>query len=165
MSEQRRAPQSRSVLQIKRDTNVRVCTTGIRGKVIEVSGDRVILESGELKLDMALSEIEVITARPEVTPGDEDTGWKAPELGTLGSEVDLHGMRVNQVELELLRALDAAVLEDLSEIRVIHGKGTGALRKRVAEVLEKDLHVVGTRMGYPYEGGAGVTIVMFDGAL
>ena len=55
VSEQRRAPQSRSVLQIKRDTNVRVCTTGIRGKVIEVSGDRVILESGELKLDMALS--------------------------------------------------------------------------------------------------------------
>ena len=79
MSEQRRAPQSRSVLQIKRDTNVRVCTTGIRGKVIEVSGDRVILESGELKLDMALSEIEVITARLEVTPGDEDKGWKAPE--------------------------------------------------------------------------------------
>ena len=162
VSEQRRAPQSRSVLQIKKDTNVRVCTTGIRGKVIEVSGDRVILEAGELKLDMALSDIEVITARPEVTPGDEDTGWKAPELGTTGSEVDLHGMRVNQVELELLRALDAAVLEDLSEIRVIHGKGTGALRKRVAEVLEKDLRVVETRMGYPYEGGAGVTIVMFD---
>ena len=83
-------------------------------------------------------------------------------MGTTGSEVDLHGMRVNQVELELLRALDAAVLEDLSEIRVIHGKGTGALRKRVAEVLEKDLRVVETRMGYPYEGGAGVTIVMFD---
>ena len=111
---------------------------------------------------MAISEIAVITARPEVTPGDKDTGWKAPELGTIGSEVDLHGMRVNQVELELLRALDAAVLEDLSEIRVIHGKGTGALRKRVAEVLEKDLRVVETRMGYPYEGGAGVTIVMFD---
>ncbi len=153
VSEQRRAPQSRSVLQIKRDTNVRVCATGIQGKVIEVSGDRVILESGELKLDMAISEIAVITARPEVTPGDKDTGWKAPELGTIGSEVDLHGMRVNQVELELLRALDAAVLEDLSEIRVIHGKGTGALRKRVAEVLEKDLRVVETRMGYPYEVG------------
>ena len=165
MSELRRAPQSRSVLQIKKGTNVRVCTTGIRGKVIEVSGDRVILEAGELKLDMALSDIEVITARPEVTPGDKDTGWKGPELGTIGSEVDLHGMRVNQVELELSRALDAAVLEDLSEIRVIHGKGTGALRKRVAEILDKDLRAVETRMGYLYEGGAGVTIVMFDGEL
>jgi DNA mismatch repair protein MutS2 len=72
-------------------------------------------------------------------------------------------MRVNQVELELSRALDDAVLEDLSEIRVIHGKGTGALRKRVAEILEKDLRVVDTRMGYPYEGGTGVTIVMFGG--
>ena len=165
MSEQRRAPQSRTALQIKEGTNVRVCTTGIRAKVIEVSRDRVTLEAGELKLDMALSEIEVITAQPEVTPGDEDTGWKGTELGTTSSEVDLHGMRVNQVELELSRALDAAVLEDLSEIRVIHGKGTGALRKRVAEILEKDLRVVETRMGYPYEGGAGVTIVMFDGEL
>jgi len=162
VSEQRRAPQSRSVVQVQKGTRVQVHATGIRGEVIEVSRDRVVLEAGELRLDMALSEIEVITARPEVTPGDEDTGWKAPELGTIGSEVDLHGMRVNQVELELLRALDAAVLEDLSEIRVIHGKGTGALRKRVAEVLEKDLRVVETRMGYPYEGGAGVTIVMFD---
>ena len=103
---------------------MRVRTTGIRGKVIEVSRDRVILEAGELKLDMALSEIEAITTRPEGIQGDQDRGWQGPELGTTRLEVDLHGMRVNQVELELSRALDDAVLEDLSEIRVIHGKGT-----------------------------------------
>ena len=57
MSEQRRAPQSRSVVQVH--------TTGIRGKVIEVSRDRVILEAGELRLDMALSEIEVVTVQSE----------------------------------------------------------------------------------------------------
>ena len=163
MSEQKRAPLSRSVLQVQEGASVRVRTTGIRGKVIEVSRDRVILEAGELKLDMALSEIEAITARPEGIQGDQDRGWQGPELGTGRLEVDLHGMRVNQVELELSRALDDAVLGDLSEIRVIHGKGTGALRKRVAEILEKDLRVVDTRMGYPYEGGAGVTIVMFGG--
>ena len=161
MSEQRRVPLSRSVLQVQKGTSVRVRTTGIRGKVIEVSRDRVILEAGELRLDMALSEIEVVTVQSEGIQVDQDRAWQGPKLGTARLEVDLHGMRVNQVELELSRALDDAVLEDLSEIRIIHGKGTGALRKRVAEILEKDLRVVETRMGYPYEGGAGVTIVMF----
>ena len=142
---------------------MRVRKTGIRGKVIEVSRDRVILKAGELKLDMALSEIEIITAPSEGIQSDQDRGWKGPKLGTARLEIDLHGMRVNRVELELSRALDEAILEDLAEIRVIHGKGTGALRKRVAEILEKDLRVVDTRMGYPYEGGAGVTIVMFGG--
>ena len=163
MSEQRRTLPSRSLLQVQKGTSVRVRKTGIRGKVIEVSRDRVILKAGELKLDMALSEIEIITAPPEGIQSDQDRGWKGPKLGTARLEIDLHGMRVNRVELELSRALDEAILEDLAEIRVIHGKGTGALRKRVAEILEKDLRVVDTRMGYPYEGGAGVTIVMFGG--
>ena len=74
MSEQKRAPLSRSVLQVQEGASVRVRTTGIRGKVIEVSRDRVILEAGELKLDMALSEIEAITARPEGIQGDQDRG-------------------------------------------------------------------------------------------
>ena len=163
MSEQRRTLPSRSLLQVQKGTSVRVRKTGIRGKVIEVSRDRVILKAGELKLDMALSEIEIITAPSEGIQSDQDRGWKGPKLGTARLEIDLHGMRVNRVELELSRALDEAILEDLAEIRVIHGKGTGALRKRVAEILEKDLRVVDTRMGYPYEGGAGVTIVMFGG--
>jgi len=163
VSEQRRTLPSRSLLQVQKGTSVRVRKTGIRGKVIEVSRDRVILKAGELKLDMALSEIEIITAPSEGIQSDQDRGWKGPKLGTARLEIDLHGMRVNRVELELSRALDEAILEDLAEIRVIHGKGTGALRKRVAEILEKDLRVVDTRMGYPYEGGAGVTIVMFGG--
>ena len=161
MSEQRRAAQSRSVLQVQKGTRVRVHATGIRGKVIEVSRDRVILEAGELRLDMALSEIQVVTAQSEGIQVDQDRAWQGPELGTARLEVDLHGMRVDRVELELSRALDTAVLEDLSGIRIIHGKGTGVLRKRVAEILEKDLRVVEARMGYPYEGGAGVTIVIF----
>ena len=74
MSEQKRAPLSRSVLQVQEGASVRVRTTGIRGKVIEVSRDRVILEAGELKLDMALSEIEAITTRPEGIQAGESGG-------------------------------------------------------------------------------------------
>jgi DNA mismatch repair protein MutS2 len=79
-------------------------------------------------------------------------------------EVDLRGMRVDEMEIELARALDEAVLEDLSELRVIHGKGTGALRQRVGELLEQDARVRGVRMAVPHRGGAGVTIASFRDA-
>ena len=50
---------------------------------------------------------------------------------------------------------------DLAELRIIHGKGTGALRNRVSEMLEQDLRVQGFRMGSIKEGGAGVTVASF----
>jgi DNA mismatch repair protein MutS2 len=77
------------------------------------------------------------------------------------TEVDLRGLRVDELDAELLRALDQAVLEDLGELRIIHGKGTGALRQRVGELLQGDGRVRAFRMGTPEEGGAGVTVATF----
>jgi DNA mismatch repair protein MutS2 len=74
------------------------------------------------------------------------------------AEVDLRGLRVEEVDLELARALDAAVLGDLSELRIIHGKGTGAVRARVQELLRADRRVKEFRLGVHGEGGAGVTV-------
>ena len=70
-------------------------------------------------------------------------------------------MRVDEMERELNTALDDALLGDLSELRIIHGKGTGALRQRVSEILSGDARVGEFRMGGPGEGGAGVTVVRF----
>ena len=55
------------------------------------------------------------------------------------------------------------MIEDLSQLRIIHGKGTGALRQKVSEMLEADQRVRDFRMGVPTEGGAGVTIATFAG--
>jgi DNA mismatch repair protein MutS2 len=68
------------------------------------------------------------------------------------------------MELELSRALDEAILDDLADLRIIHGKGTGALRKRVTEMLDGDARVEAHRMGGPREGGAGVTVASFRGS-
>ncbi|HJU64609.1 MAG TPA: Smr/MutS family protein, partial [Gemmatimonadaceae bacterium] len=59
----------------------------------------------------------------------------------------------------LTRALDAAVRADLKALRIIHGKGTGALRERVSELLRGDSRVRHYRLGAWNEGGAGVTVV------
>ncbi|MBT8395627.1 MAG: Smr/MutS family protein, partial [Gemmatimonadetes bacterium] len=64
-----------------------------------------------------------------------------------------------EVGIEVDRALDQAVLGGLGELRIIHGKGTGALREAISEILKADGRVGDFRMGGPVEGGAGVTIV------
>jgi DNA mismatch repair protein MutS2 len=67
-------------------------------------------------------------------------------------------MRVDEAEGVVMQALDAAVRADLRSLRIIHGKGTGALRERVAEMLTKDTRVKQFRLGAWNEGGAGVTV-------
>jgi DNA mismatch repair protein MutS2 len=62
------------------------------------------------------------------------------------------------MERTLMHALDSAVRADLKSLRIIHGKGTGALRDRVAEVLRGDPRVREYRLGAWNEGGAGVTV-------
>ena len=72
-------------------------------------------------------------------------------------------MRVDEAEHAVIQAVDEGVVADLGGLRIIHGKGTGALRKRVAEILDDDGRVRDFRMGGPTEGGAGVTVANFGG--
>jgi len=76
-------------------------------------------------------------------------------------EIDLRGQRVGDIDDVVMQALDAAVRADLKTLRIIHGKGTGALRARVAEMLRKDTRVKTFRLGAWNEGGAGVTVAEF----
>jgi DNA mismatch repair protein MutS2 len=76
------------------------------------------------------------------------------------SEADLRGLRVDEVEVAMGRALDGAVMASLGELRIIHGKGTGAVRARVQELLKADGRVKEFRMGGSGEGGSGVTIAV-----
>jgi DNA mismatch repair protein MutS2 len=68
-------------------------------------------------------------------------------------------MRVDEVDQALIPALDAAARADLRLFRIIHGKGTGALRLRVQQILAGDSRVSSYRDGAWNEGGIGVTVV------
>ncbi|MCH7891503.1 MAG: Smr/MutS family protein [Gemmatimonadetes bacterium] len=70
-------------------------------------------------------------------------------------------LRVDEVDQALLRSIDEAILSDLTELRIIHGKGTGAVRARVTALLEIDARVSAFRVGGRAEGGAGVTVASF----
>ncbi len=138
---------------------MRVHATGARGRVVEVRAGRAVVEVGALRMELPTHELRPVDAPVEATArARTGGGWSAPEGGGAKTEVDLRGKRVDEVEVELQRALDQAVIEELSRLLIIHGKGTGALRKRVAEILETDRRVTGFRMGGAGEGGAGVTV-------
>lgn len=74
------------------------------------------------------------------------------------SEVDVRGMRAPDAEAVVVRALDDAVVAALPVLRIIHGKGSGALRACVAEVLKRDPRVASHHAAPPEQGGWGVTI-------
>jgi DNA mismatch repair protein MutS2 len=67
-------------------------------------------------------------------------------------------MTADEAREAVQRAVDDAVLADLAAVRIIHGKGTGVLRKVVDEVLRADRRVTAHRLAPPREGGTGVTV-------
>jgi dsDNA-specific endonuclease/ATPase MutS2 len=82
-------------------------------------------------------------------------------VAAASQEVDLRGLTGDEAVAALVRAVDDAIVVELASLRVIHGKGTGALRARVAEVLKRDGRVSRFALAPMQQGGSGVTIVEF----
>jgi DNA mismatch repair protein MutS2 len=128
------------------------------GRVLEVRDSEAIVAVGVMKLALprrSLRRTNAEAAAPQVAVA---VRGDVPDVH-VASEIDLRGMRVGEVEGIVMHAVDAAVRADLKSIRIIHGKGTGALRERVAEMLSKESRVTNFRLGAWNEGGAGVTVV------
>lgn len=126
-------------------------------RVLEVRPDDVLIALGSMKLAYPRDQLCRATAdqRPSVA-AVAYTGDLPEER--VPTEIDLRGQRMFDIDDVLMNALDAAIRADLRSLRIIHGKGTGALRDRVAEMLRKDTRVRSFRLGLWNEGGSGVTI-------
>ncbi|HKT09203.1 MAG TPA: endonuclease MutS2 [Gemmatimonadaceae bacterium] len=130
---------------------------GRAGQVVEIRGDDAVVSVGAIKLTVPLATLSR-TSRSAVAAEPVSIRGDLPEEHAV-SEIDVRGMRVDEMERTVLHALDAAVRGDLKSLRIIHGKGTGALRERVAELLRGDPRVSAFRLGAWNEGGAGVTVM------
>jgi len=128
------------------------------GRVLELRGKEAVVAVGALKLTVPVKTLDRVEA-PAVDAGVVLYG-DMPEVEAR-SEVDLRGMRVDEIDAVLLQALDAAIRADLRSLRIIHGKGTGVLRAYVTELLQKDTRVTSHRLGAWNEGGTGVTVAEF----
>jgi DNA mismatch repair protein MutS2 len=134
---------------------------GKPGRLVEMRGAEALVAVGAVKLAVpigALRRSERGNAKPEAptAPYGDLPEYEARV------EVDLRGVRVSELDDLLMSSIDSAVRADLKSLRIIHGKGTGALRERVAEMLGKDVRVRSFRLGAWNEGGAGVTVAEFE---
>lgn len=149
--------QKRTAAPLAEGDSVRVGTLdGKVGRIVSVRGDDARVAVGSMTLSVPLRELSRAAAPPPPM-------YKVSLVGNIPDaepvrEVDVRGVRVDEVDGLVMYALDAAVRADLRELRIIHGKGTGALRSRVGEMLKKDTRVGGFRLGAWNEGGAGVTV-------
>lgn len=126
------------------------------GRVVERREDGLLVALGNVKMTFPVDALSPAPAQavPSAPPLRGDLPDENPP-----TEIDLRGLRAIESEEVVLQALDAAIRADLKSLRIIHGKGTGALRERVTEMLKKDTRVRAFRMGAWNEGGAGVTVV------
>ncbi|MFP5356568.1 MAG: Smr/MutS family protein, partial [Gemmatimonadota bacterium] len=126
-------------------------------RVMEVRPDDILVALGSVKLAYSRDQLRRASAEQRPTATAVAYTGDLPEE-RVPTEIDLRGERMFDIDDTLLGALDAAIRADLRSLRIIHGKGTGALRDRVAEMLRKDTRVKSFRLGLWNEGGSGVTI-------
>jgi DNA mismatch repair protein MutS2 len=144
---------------IEAGSAVRVTATGLEGVVLELRDDRATVEVAGLRMQVPTAGLESIAARAEPKPKRTAlrSGWSAPDV-EVSSEIDLRGLRADEVITRVQLALDAAIQADLPSLRIIHGKGTGALREVVTDLLKMDGRIRAFRAGGVGEGGTGVTV-------
>jgi DNA mismatch repair protein MutS2 len=153
------APERRTTgAPLQEGAHVRVTASGLLGVVVELRDDRATVEVGGLRMHVSAADLDVTDApAAQARRKVGSAAWTAPDRD-VSPEVDLRGLRADEAVAQLTPALDAAIQADLPSLRIIHGKGTGALREVVNEILKTDGRIRTLRPGGVGEGGTGVTV-------
>ena len=147
----------------KKGDTVTILKTGTQASVLSVNKDGVLqLQAGILRITAKQDEVSVVEGETQSQKAAKQyirrTEHKLRSLGAK-AEVDLRGMTTDEAELTLAQFLDRAMVSNLTQVTVIHGKGTGAVRKAVHAYLKRCKGVASFRLGRYGEGEDGVTIV------
>jgi len=144
--------------EIKVGDYVRISVTNQKGEIISMDKKNAVVLCDGLKIKASLPSL-VKTVKPVVK--QVKTKTRIVKNSNFSIELNLIGMRVEEAMLELDKYLDSAVLANVPFVRIVHGMGTGALRKAVWEKLKKFKLAKRYEFGGPSEGGSGATIVYF----
>ncbi|MGH7949699.1 MAG: endonuclease MutS2 [Candidatus Binataceae bacterium] len=133
----------------------------IRGELLQLEARRAVIGRGSLRIEVAperLKRAERETSRRERTPRPAPAVTVSVEANER-EELNLIGMRPTDALRKLEEFLDQAFLTNRSQVRVVHGVGSGALRRVVNEYLATSPYCAGFKQAEPQQGGAGATIV------
>jgi DNA mismatch repair protein MutS2 len=134
---------------------VELVDSDIQGELLALEPDKAVIGRGGLRIEVAPSRLRRARRARAAAPASITVTAQRNETG----EVNLIGMRAPDALRRLEEFLDQAYLTNQSEVRVIHGVGSGALRKAVREYLSTSPYCIAFREAEPQAGGAGATIV------
>lgn len=145
--------------------SVKVLSMNLTGTISSKPDSRgnVTVQMGILRSQVNISDLEIIEDvnpySPKAMKRTSKGKIKMSKSLSVSPEINLLGKTVDEAVSELDKYLDDALLSHLNSVRVVHGKGTGALRKGIHEYLRRQKHVKSYRLAEYGEGDAGVTIV------
>lgn len=130
------------------------------GEVLEVSRDKVLVQSGMLKTRVKMGDLMLTEKKqkPKSAPTRSVYRTTSRADADVTTELDLRGQTADEAVSNLMLFIDKCVLNNISEIRIIHGKGTGVLRAAVTDELKHHPNIKEFRLGVYGEGENGVTI-------
>ena len=153
---------------LKVGEKVRIKDSGMAGEVAKVSTKAVTVIVGNLSTKLPLDRVERVTsneyrAAVRETPKPRqvyDTGI-AERKANFRLELDVRGQRVGEAIENVMRYIDDAIMLDVSSVRILHGKGTGALREEIQKYARTVPGVVSAADEHIQFGGSGVTVIKF----
>ena len=143
------------------DDQVELPGVKMAATVLAVNGDgTLLLQAGRMKMTVKAQQVRLLEGAPKKSkPAPSPSAATLNTVSRASSELDIRGYETLEAESVVENYLDSAVMAKLGTVTIIHGKGTGALRKAVHEILKRNKAVKSFRLGRYGEGEAGVTVV------
>ncbi|MDE7252398.1 MAG: endonuclease MutS2 [Acetatifactor sp.] len=165
---QKNAAKALDPKKLKKGDSVRIISMGLKGTISSLPDAKgnLFVQCGIMRTQANINDIAILQEESITAPGysgkrSTSSGMKMSKSLSVSTEINLLGRTVDEALAELDKYLDDAYLAHLPSVRVVHGKGTGALRQAVHNHLKKLRYVKEYRLGEYGEGDAGVTIVTF----
>lgn len=154
---------NKEVKDLKPGEEVKVITLNQEGTVISVNKNKkeAVVQIGIMKMALPFKSLKKVGKSANSVVTKSTRNIIKSKSGRVKSEVDLRGMNLEEAIMAVEKYLDDAYMSGIEKVTVIHGVGTGVLKKGLQDVIRQNKHVKSQRPGEYGEGGIGVTIVSF----
>ena len=143
--------------EIKVGDDVLVLSYNQRATVLEISGNTLQIKMGAMKLNIKKKEVRKIDSEPEVATRYVSTSNVSSKK--VGIDINVIGLNTEEAIREIENYMDKVILQGYDTFTIIHGLGSGILRKNIGEYLKNNRYVASYRTGGQNEGGMGATVV------
>ena len=137
--------------------DVLVLSYNQRATVLEISGNTLQIKMGAMKLNIKKKEVRKIDSEPEVAKRYVSTSNVSSKK--VGIDINVIGLNTEEAIREIENYMDKVILQGYDTFTIIHGLGSGILRKNIGEYLKNNRYVASYRTGGQNEGGMGATVV------